>query len=657
MSLADLNRTVTDQEDDHDDVDRSIKPTARTALELVAEAVVAAALTRTARHVLKSTAGRAAIVEVPAASYVGAVGLVLGRLNPEAYLHTVAEKKRKGWSEDALPHLSAGRTVLAVTHNLSLLDANVHAAADLQFKVGPPTAAMVRRVINSVTGGRARHLEDGDIAGRDLHELAAAIRPGSSAAECVHRLKRAHDSTTTPDSRTPDLDRLPLFGAAKEWTAEVLADLERILSGRVDPADIEHVLLYGPPGTGKTVLARAIAKKAGVRYFDTSVSSWFTGSDGHLDGVLKAAEAFFQTLLDNAPAIGLLDELEALPDRASLDARHREWWNSVVTGVLLMVTRVRNSGRAVLLIGATNYFDRIDGALKRPGRMGRHILVRPAETEEEVAQLFDFYLGEELEPSGLALAAGTTGCATPAQVEAWAKAARRVAREASRPLTLNDLVTQIAPLDGRSEAELLDVALHEAGHAIAALVLGFELKRVSIVQDESSAGLTTWQRRGTMQSLRDIEDQIVVILSGRAADVLLGDGPDSGARSDLQAATSMLVAAETSLGLRESLVFRSHEDAIPNLLLGDKELVLRTDRRMQELMHRAEALVRVHLDAMGATAEALVTHRMLTGQQVKEILTHAKRNGQGIAETSDGSVADHSDERGQPVGPISRLRG
>ena len=206
-----------------------------------------------------------------------------------------------------------------------------------------------------------------------------------------------------------------------------------------------------------------------------------------------------------------------------------------------------------------------------------------------------------------------------------------MAREASRPLILDDLVNQIAPPDGRSEAALYNIALHEAGHAIAVLVLGFELKSVSIIAEGSAGGVTNWLARSSMHTLRDIEDQVVVALSGRAADSILGDGADSGARSDLQIATSMLVAADTSLGLRDTLVFRSDESSIQQLLAVDRDLAMRTERQMQDLMQRASALVRVYRDPILATAEALVAKRILNGPEVKAILTGAMREGEMVA--------------------------
>jgi predicted kinase len=240
-------------------------------------------------------------------------------------LHLVSERKKYRWADDdPMPHLADGRTVLAVTQDPALLRPALRAAADLVVTAASLNATMVRKVINAVTGGRSRGPDDADIAGHDFEQVAAAIRQGSTAMECVQRLKRLQSLTASIADSAPDLAMLPLFGKAKDWAADTVLDIERLKRGEIAAADLEHVLLYGPPGTGKTVLARAVAKAANVQFFDTSIAEWFTCSDGHLDGVLKQASAFFQTLMDSAPAVGLLDEAEALPYRSRIDSRHRE---------------------------------------------------------------------------------------------------------------------------------------------------------------------------------------------------------------------------------------------------------------------------------------------------------------------------------------------
>src|SRR5690606_11304801 len=109
----------------------------------------------------------------------------------------------------------------------------------------------------------------------------------------------------------------------------------------------------------------------------------------------------------------------ALPDRAALDARGRDWWVPIITLVLTEIDRLRLSGKRVLLLGATNYYERMDDALVRPGRMQQRIRVHAPETTKETTDLFRFYLGSDLDEANVVAMAELVSGATPAMVEGW----------------------------------------------------------------------------------------------------------------------------------------------------------------------------------------------------------------------------------------------
>lgn len=620
--------------------------------EALAKACLDAALTRVTRKLVSAKA-KVIVFMVPGIDFAEPLAAVLAELNPEAVIHPLTEKKKPSSylaPADYASYLGEGRSVHAISQSVGFVPDLIREVPDITISVRTPSAKMVRAVIGRVTGGRATGLDDKDLAGRTLDTIAAATRPGSSAAECVIRLKRqllvpgALFHTDAP----PDLARLPVFGPAREWADEMLSEIERIRSGQIGSGELEATILHGPPGTGKTLLARALARTARLPLIETSVASWFTTSDGHLDGVLKAAERFFNQVLESAPAVGLLDELEAIPDRATLESRHREWWNSVVTGVLLMISRLRESGRPVILVGATNYLDRVDGALKRPGRLGRHVLVRPPDSVDEVAALLSYYLGEELGASNLQLAAGMVLDATPAAVEALAKGARRRARAAERALAPDDLIAEIVPPDDRSPAERLGYALHEAAHAVVAHALGCELVGVSILSKGASGGMTRFRARSAAPSLQEIEDRVVVYLAGRAADEALGAGADLGAKVDLEESTRTLVGTRVAYGLRETLVFRGDEPDAIHLLRLDPRLMRDVEADLQRLMGRARELVDRHRRQIRQIADALLIRPVLQASEIMSLLE--------ATETADADVSSdplRADGPERTDGPVS----
>lgn len=134
------------------------------------------------------------------------------------------------------------------------------------------------------------------------------------------------------------------------------------------------VLLCGPPGTGKTLIARALAcaaSKAGqkvnfyMRKGADVLSKWVGEAERQLKLLFEEAEK-------NQPSIIFFDEIDGLaPVRSS---KQEQVHNSIVSTLLALMDGLESRGQ-VVLIGATNRIDAIDGALRRPGRFDREFVL------------------------------------------------------------------------------------------------------------------------------------------------------------------------------------------------------------------------------------------------------------------------------------------
>ncbi|MGE5272435.1 MAG: hypothetical protein ACM3QU_01510, partial [Verrucomicrobiota bacterium] len=180
--------------------------------------------------------------------------------------------------------------------------------------------------------------------------------------------------------------------------------------------------------------------------------------------------------------------------------------NTLLDGIYVVPRRVgkyflrmpaaRPRREQIYFIGATNVpIDRLDPALTRPGRMGRHVWFRTP-TKQDRLDILDLYLGKvahepELDlPNRREELARVTNGYAPAMLEQVTSMALTIAHHSGREsLDWDDLVEAMTTLEAGTAVgieyvpeESRAVAIHEAGHAATGHVYlkGAESTRLSI---------------------------------------------------------------------------------------------------------------------------------------------------------------------------------
>lgn len=590
------------------------------AAETIARISLDAALTRTSRAALKRHP-HLAIFKVPQSDYAEVLLKPLKRMQDAPVVKSVTEKLRQGGAyhrvgEDMLEFLRQGRSVLFLSQDpQELLDEAVLAVADLMIDVPALNPALLRKTIHIVTGGWARNVTD-EMAGLPIKIIVSAVRQELTAGQCVKNLQRALGRQPKAESSgVPLIAELPLTSPVRSWADQVIHDLKAVDAGEILPNEIVFATLEGPPGTGKTLIAESLARTSGWTFVPSSVGTWFTSGDGALGGVAKNLKGFIDTVLSREPAIGFMDELDALPNRATMDNRGRDWWTPVINLFLTEIDRVRKANKKVLLLGATNYYDHLDNALIRPGRLQQRIRVLPPQSEDEMVALLRHYLGTEIGGADLVRLARIGRGAVPAAVEGWVKEARAAARQSQRALTPGDLLSVMVPADERDPADIRAIAIHEAGHAIVAHWLGRKVESVSILPEGESGGRTLIRFPTLVPVWTDLLDDVAVTLGGRAADIVLGKGANVGAEGDLARATMLLIEAHEKQGLCEELAVGS---AFGPILPGTVRAEVNAELKRQ--LERAMAIVKQNQKTTSKLADHLVEQRVLVDSQILVIV-------------------------------------
>ena len=434
------------------------------------------------------------------------------------------------------------------------------------------------------------------------------------------------------------------LGEARQVAEDLIADIGAARAGRIPWQAVDRgLLLVGAPGTGKTTLARAIAHACDVKFIHASATQW--QSSGGLDLHLRAMRETFSEARRYAPAIVFIDEIDSIGNRESFSGSNGVYQTDVVNALLEQIQGL-DANEPVIVIGATNYLEKIDPALRRAGRLDQ-VIQLPRPNVAGLEQIFAHFLqphrklnnvAREVKVKSLAqLAYGLTG----ADVEFFVRGAARRARKDGRKIGQADLLAEVTRRPRRADAaqrltaqDMRRVAVHEAGHALSALGStdgAPELTFVSIIpRMDGSLGFTASMppERGVM-TRTEVLERLRTILAGRAAeqviygkdDISLNSG--GGPTSDLAVATRVATNVVCSSGFGDD--GNLHWTSAPTPAQS---------KQIDALLHRAYrdavTFLRGRREMLERLASALVEKQELDGATVRSLTATSSRKRSAI---------------------------
>ncbi|KAB0265009.1 AAA family ATPase [Microvirga brassicacearum] len=267
-----------------------------------------------------------------------------------------------------------------------------------------------------------------------------------------------------------------------------------------------------------------------------------------------------------------IDELDSFGDRETLDGRNEQYCREVINGFLECLDGAEER-EGVVVVGATNLPDKIDAAIRRPGRLDRHVVI-PLPDLEARKGILRHHLRGALQEEDLTETAERLQGASGAVIEQVVRDARRKARTERRDPLIGDLHASLPARVCLTDDAHRRACIPEAGHAVVGCLpravsgtLPADVWAFRDVAAGGPAGKTVFQRRsGIVGTKVSYLAEITVLLSGLAAEeIAFGSHSDGGGGSDgsdLQRATVLATAMEASLGLGRQLAYlAAHSDA------------------------------------------------------------------------------------------------
>lgn len=435
-------------------------------------------------------------------------------------------------------------------------------------------------------------------------------------------------SADIPNQHFADVAALEEAVDSLRSLVDVLRDPEKY--ARYGARAPRGVLLYGPPGTGKTLLARALAGEAGVPFYSVSGSDFVQMYVGV--GASRVRE-LFKKARKGGKAVIFIDEIDALGGRREGGNEERE---QTLNALLTEMSGFRGD-TGIIVLAATNRPEKLDAALTRPGRFDRQIEVGMPDRAGRLRILSVHAKGKPLARDvDFDRLAQDTVSFSGAKLESMLnEAALRAARRDDGIITADDISSAMIKVivgdeklsrgNNRREREI--TAFHEAGHALATLLLEPEsrLSRVSIIPSTSGAAGYSMAVPPDRMLLTQaqIEAHIGIALAGRAAEEL-AFGPASittGASNDLAKATELAahMCLEWGMDTEGGLAVRRMLSSF-GANSGGEQLV---QNKLASLYGMTKALLQEHQKALAALAEALLEKEWLDGDAADMI---ARRN-------------------------------
>ncbi|MBI2353183.1 AAA family ATPase [Candidatus Dependentiae bacterium] len=427
---------------------------------------------------------------------------------------------------------------------------------------------------------------------------------------------------------------------AKEALADIVAYLKNpSFYNSIGAKPPKGILFTGAPGTGKTLLARALAGEANCSFIYASGSEFNTMYVG--SGSRNIRNLFYQARnqykwcyeyfflkkpLKRLPCIIFIDEIEVLARQRGFGDNYGD--QSVNELLTQLDGFVQDNESPVIVIAATNFPEKLDKALTRPGRMDRIIHFNAPNLGDRI-QALKIHLQKISHDENInlkSIAQRTIGFSGADLAEIIQTAARIAANKKSTKVIQQDLeealdirTIGIASNQPLSDKERKTIAYHEAGHALIGMLTlpNRSVNKITIIPRGQTLGITHFLHLEELAKIATKEECLNLIsmtLGGRAAEDVIFNIISTGPISDLQSATNIAETMIKHYGMGNQLLAETN-----TIKFDSKELNHNINSILQEQYLKTKNLLLKNIDSLHCLANALLDKETLYEQDIASL--------------------------------------